>query len=199
MMLVLLAIVSLLVVVAPAWADTIYSYVSDTFRQVSGVYTTQDRITGSFTVADGFVPQFRYFGEPWAWVWTPGLLGWSWSDGHQTFTEANSAASFNTCSSVAGTIPSCWYLRVGSPVGSSGGAIISWADGSNDGSFRNDAGGLGPGDSGFVGIDGMNCCSWRGQRGTWSVQTVPEPSTVLLVGLALAWVVVLARRFTVVG
>jgi hypothetical protein len=31
-------------------ADTIYSYVGDTFRTVSGVYTLADRITGSFTL-----------------------------------------------------------------------------------------------------------------------------------------------------
>src|SRR5439155_12418661 len=48
--------------VPAAHADTMYSYVGDYFGtingqpRVSGVYTTADRITGSFTVAEGFIP-----------------------------------------------------------------------------------------------------------------------------------------------
>jgi hypothetical protein len=58
---------ALLVVLALAHgveAVTTYSYVGDHFAAavsccgptVFGVYTTGDRITGSFTVADGFIP-----------------------------------------------------------------------------------------------------------------------------------------------
>src|SRR5947208_6727693 len=43
-------------------ADTTYTYTGDHFGtypwgpRVAGVYSTEDRITGSFTVRDGFVP-----------------------------------------------------------------------------------------------------------------------------------------------
>jgi len=52
-----LALLALILLAAPAHADTIYSYVSDAFRFVQGVYAPWDRITGNFVLAEAFVPQ----------------------------------------------------------------------------------------------------------------------------------------------
>src|SRR2546428_13951694 len=52
-----LALLALILLAAPAHADTIYSYVSDALRFVQGVYAPWDRITGNFVLAEAFVPQ----------------------------------------------------------------------------------------------------------------------------------------------
>ena len=52
-----LALLALILLAAPAHADTIYSYVSDAFRFVQGVYAPGDRMTGNFVLAEAFVAQ----------------------------------------------------------------------------------------------------------------------------------------------
>lgn len=78
---------------APAHADTIYSYVSDPFRFVSGVYEPGTLVTGTFVLPGSFVAPVQEFAGP---NWTniiPSALRYSFTDGHQTLTEANSTAT----------------------------------------------------------------------------------------------------------
>jgi hypothetical protein len=147
-------------------ADTIYSYVGDTFRTVSGVYTLADRITGSFTVADGFVPVPR----PYAYDFTPGVVSYSFTDGHQTLTEANSHGAFllNPCAC------SFWNVGLlGAPTSSiSTYNLFDRTDLAILGTdFGRNAQTIGPPDGSHV--------------GTWTVTTVPEPSTLVLLAAGL--------------
>src|SRR5882762_8849488 len=106
-------------------ANMMYSYVGDTFKTVpgitgliSGVYTTQDRITGWLIVADGFTPAFG----AWYQDLTPGVVHYSFTDGHQTLTEANSTAWFrlavlNPADVAFCPLLRCWNVGVTTPGG----------------------------------------------------------------------------------
>jgi len=72
-----------------ASADTMYHYTGDTFRTVSGMYTLTDHLSGEFVVRDGFTPRPTTGGAD----WMAGLVSYSFTDGHQALTEANSAAT----------------------------------------------------------------------------------------------------------
>src|SRR2546429_3763796 len=80
-------VLSFLVALAPsaAPANTIYTYEGGTFFTVRGVYTTQDRITGSFELADSFV---GIVGTGLQNV-TAGVVRYSFTDDHQTLTDAH--------------------------------------------------------------------------------------------------------------
>jgi hypothetical protein len=163
---VLFALFAALILAPVAEADTMYSYIGDTFRTVSGVYTLADRITGSFTVADGFVPVPR----PYAYDFTPGVVSYSFTDGHQTLTEANSNGAFllNPC------VCSFWNVAVaGAPTSSiSTYNLFDRTDLAILGTdFGRNAQTIGPPDGSHV--------------GTWTVTTVPEPSTLVLLAAGL--------------
>ena len=105
-------------------ADTIYTYTGDAFVAAwvlgplsVGVYTPADRITGSFTVGDGFIPgrlaigaAFTYgpFGPDRAVV--DGVLDYAFTDGHQTLTKRNSTA---TIVLEIPADPAAWAARAG--------------------------------------------------------------------------------------
>ena len=84
------AVLLLGVFVASAKADTVYSYVGDTFRFVQGVYTQVDRITGSFVLSGSFVP-VAVTGPQ---LVTSSVVSYNFTDGHQTLTQSNSTGTF---------------------------------------------------------------------------------------------------------
>jgi len=169
---ILLSFVLALALASMSEADTIYSYVGDTFRTdgidffapPSGVYTLADRITGSFTVADGFVPVPVQYGA----IWNAGVLTYRFTDGHQVLTESNSALA-GSLSLYTGTPNTFawWSVTIVAPSGSI--ATNSLYD-------RHDGARLGASSAG-------NTCAQYcdgSHPGTWSV-SVPEPMSLLLV------------------
>jgi len=99
-------------------ANMMYSYVGDTFRsnvaeELTGVYTLADRITGWLIVTDGFVPRLTAYTQD----VTPGLVSYSFTDGHQTLTQANSTGAFALAVHpyVAIDLNCCWSVFINTP------------------------------------------------------------------------------------
>ena len=181
------ALLVTLVVTTVASADTIYTYTGDFFApsingftRTAGVYSTADRITGSFMVRDGFVPIRTTGGD----ALTDGVVTWSFTDGHQTLTPDNSAGRFYLSLEF-----NVWNILVGQPNldALTGGGISTsffgeridsaWLDANNWG--RNSGGQPGPQDGSHI--------------GTWTV-SVPEPMSLVLVAAGIAGLFA-ARRF----
>jgi hypothetical protein len=158
-----------------AEAVTTYSYVGGHFGDASrgvpplaGVYTIADGISGSFTVADGFLPGDAgnggrtaiFLGQGY-----DGVLAYSFTDGHQTLTRANSTAT------IALGIPfyGQWEIRI---EGVTGGGIHTAALLDD----RGDYGFLDANNYGWNDSDTQN----SGGRGAWTA-TVPEPMSLGLV------------------
>src|SRR5439155_2765715 len=185
-----------------AVADTMYSYTGDTFHSVSGVYLTSDRITGSFTVRDGFIPGATTIGAALLGFgvfrdasgnWGPtqfvdGVVGYSFTDGHQVLTRENSTATIYLGVPIingeyqldaawpTGFQPREWSVAV---TGSSGSTIqVSRLFGDWNDRAVLDLENVGSNHSGGFPTDGS-------RLGTWRVETVPEPPTWLLTGLGL--------------
>src|SRR5438552_2546315 len=104
------ALLVTLIVTTIASADTIYTYTGDYFASghLLGVYTTADRITGSFTVADGFLPDLGQGGR----VFTGSILSYSFSDGHQTLTPANSTGVEFRLTLPAPDVDPLWFISI---------------------------------------------------------------------------------------
>jgi len=164
-----LSFLALVLLAGPAHADTVYTYTGDYFGtyiyngfpRVSGVYTTADRITGSFTVADDFVP----VPLPGGARFTDAVLHYSFTDGHQTLTEANSTGQFYL------TIGYAWSVAIGA---AAGGGIQTYLFGDRYDYAYLDANNWGMNGQSIGPADGSHL-------GTWTVTTVPEPMTLLLV------------------
>ena len=186
-----LSFLALVLLAGPAHADTVYTYTGDYFigeyfsssgalvpSQVHGVYTTADRVTGSFTVADGFVPGLSQGGHVFAgFGFSPadggihfmdGVLSYSFSDGHQTLTKANSTGEFKLTLADVGVLP-MWNISIATPTSwITSHCCYEW------------------GDLGRLDADnfGGNACFYYGcagsHVGTWTV-AVPEPMSLLLV------------------
>jgi hypothetical protein len=178
-----------------------YAYTGDTFHTVSGVYLTSDRITGSFTVRDGFIPGASTIGAAFTGVgvffdangqtsrFVDGVVAYSFSDGHQVLTKENSTATIYLGVPIVngeyqldanwpeGFQPREWDVVI------SGSSLESriWVrrpQGDWNDRASLDAENVGSNHSGGFPIDGS-------RPGTWRVETVPEPSTWLLTGLGL--------------
>ena len=176
-----------------AEAVTMYSYSGDTFRNVSGIYTTADHIQGWLTLEDVVPPPVQV--TSFLRNVTAAVVDYSFTDGHQTLTPGNAAAlvwlpvvtnggplvrDLNGDLSAA----SGWELAFTTATGMIGTKVL-YDDRVDLGSMgqdfgRNGRAGIGPSDG--------------SQRGVWTVQTVPEPSTLILVTAGLL-VVGGARRF----
>lgn len=179
-------------VAAPAAATTYttYIYTGDHFGsyealdgsgtslpRVTGVYTVDDRITGSLTVADNFAQPVMGMS-----LVTAGVLHYAFTDGHQTLTEANSTGSFYVPRFDLGLDPANlqWNIAITTPTG----GISSYRVGD-----RYDLAVL---DANNQGINGVSNTRPDGSHaGTWIV-SVPEPMSLLLV-LAGIGGVMLAR------
>ena len=203
--------------VPAAHADTMYSYVGDYFGtingqpRVSGVYTTADRITGSFTVAEGFIPGAVVGGASFtgggfysdgtqAPAGLSGVVSYSFTDGHQTLNQNNSSIDgrlvlslpsdgnrgFNLGLWPSDFQPRYWEIHISTPTGSSIGTVI-YLDGDRD-----DAGFL---DQNNWGRNGVSTLPGDGShRGTWTVAKVPEPATILLTAMGLLALGTVGRR-----
>ena len=182
----------------PVYADTTYTYTGNPFTSLSGSFSCPPvcNIAGSFTVSQPLGPNLTNF------VFTP--TSYSFSNGYQTFTIANSFAvnniNFNGLSITtdsAGVIVG-WYFSLlayppgGSPTGtvSPGAQIFTCGGlGTLGCGMQNDAAGL------FSSTSLLAVATNTNQPGSWSSATttpVPEPGTLFLFGTGLAGLV--ARR-----
>ncbi|HYS17928.1 MAG TPA: archaeosortase/exosortase family protein [Candidatus Binatia bacterium] len=161
----------ILLTVGPAHADVMYSYVGDTFKSVSGAYTTAMRIEGYFVV-----PNLLTFesgsGQ------RSDILTYSFSDGRQTLTQANSASLFILgwdSDHVPGQFTE-WGIRLTSAVGtiSTDGSHYTWSspEGGDHAAFGSDTADLG---FGYVLPPSV-----KGASGVWSFETVSVPELATL-------------------
>jgi hypothetical protein len=197
----------LVLLAAPAQAITTYIYTGNDFGtgpfgpNVSGVYSTTDRVTGSFTVADGFAPGFSTAGAVFTGIGVPrdangaygpetfmdGVIDYSFSDGHQTLTKANSTALIALAVPIVGFAhdltspwpsdfqPGTWIVGIQTLTDS---VIVTAAC-------------QGCGDRGQLNAENFGLNERR--PGTWTAR-VPEPMSLLLVGAGIGSVAVAAAR-----
>jgi len=152
-----------------------------------------DRITGTLELSDSFAgppcPSCTGIGDV-----TPGVTRYSFTDGHQTLTEANSTGSFELKWRGGPVLPVPgerfeWNVIIGSTNGGIRSVLLN-----NDrfdeavlgtGSVANP--GAGPLEQ--AGNYGYNCmldtCFPGTGFPTWTAQTVPEPATLTLLTTAL--------------
>jgi len=205
------------VFVTSAEADTVYSYVGDTFRFVQGVYTQADRITGSFVLSGSFVP-VAVTGPQ---LVTNSVVSYNFTDGHQTLTQSNSTGTFRVGFNPDGTpvvpgtgIPtgtqgpnSWWVVYIQTPTSGIqtlfGGdyQMIAWIGAANAPPICSTSPqqcGLDPTISAAM-INGLGPNNLvGGLPGTWTLQSVPEGGTTALLFFAgLACVTILLRSIGV--
>ena len=162
---------SILVLLMPARADTVYSYTGNPFTtgvtQNSGLtplpfgpFTANDSVSGSFTVPTPFGPF-----EP-LHVITP--TSFSFTDGVDTITNLNSTLSSFQIRTASGHIMD-WDIFADSN--------NAFVDTSNIMGTGGDEGQETDNQGHFVGAENLD------DPGTWTVSTtVPEPSSLLLFG-----------------
>jgi hypothetical protein len=180
----------------PAPTTWLYTYTGSPFAVVTGVYQPGDRITGSFAIRSDFdVSNMGADIDIRA-----GVLSYSFTDGHQTFTEDNSTAlAFLTKRAVLdGIAPEHnqvqWDIVLSTPTG-----FLRTVDGTDRADIAFVGPGLDPANRGlnsdgtldFV-IDGVRFNTFA-PPGTWTAQAVPEPTTLMLLSAGLAALAV--RRY----
>ena len=131
-------------------------------------------------MADGFVPTHLVGGD----AFTDGVLRYAFTDGHQTLTQANSIGTFNLFFAVFSSDFTAWNIAIGAPTG---GAIYTWVFRDRQDYARLDANNWGANGSDISLADGSH-------RGTWTVTTVPEPMSLLLVAAGIGGVVLARGR-----
>jgi hypothetical protein len=177
---------------ANAGTITTYTYTGNYFQDATALpYTTADRVTGSFTIAtldpdlQGIYPSYYYQ------VLFP--LSYSFSDGVQTLTSANSTLDLDVTTDSSGSI-TAWAIELCATAINSGGY------------------GEGPPcvnhpelytlydpyqyyDGGYYGDGGQNDIGYNnGARGTWTSEIVPEPSSLPLMAAALLILAFVVRK-----
>jgi len=178
---------------ASAKADTLYTYVADTFTNVTGIYAVGDRVTGSFVLSSSYV-----FPNQGAGIYQIAnfVTSYSFTDGHQTLTQTNSTADIQVGFHTDGTsiVPtgsdasSNWYVAITT---SSGEVLTEDLFGAGWQTVAS----LGNSEGHILSIDQTK---WPGGPGTWSVQ-VPEGGTTalfLLAGLTLLTPFIGLKRVT---
>jgi hypothetical protein len=196
---------------AAAQANLIYTYTGSTAIFTQGVYQAGvDRITGSFILSDDFILGLdpdRGVGPSDV---TSGVVSYSFTDGHQTLTSTNSTASFMVGFLADGTavtpgeqgsLPYWWSFSIATPTTQMSANFINreWSMSAS----------LDPNQEIQICPDGRLCFSdpthsgmlinsnFRadeigGTAGTWTVQRVPEPATLILSALGIG--IVMRRR-----
>jgi hypothetical protein len=163
---------------ASAKADTLYSYIGDTFTFVQGaVYAKGDQVTGNFVLSASFIPDPN---GGYLQTITSGVTSYSFTDGHQTFTQANSTGIFQVGLNpnyLPDAINNWWYVDLHSLTGE-----ITTA-GENHGEYLTFAA-LG---SSYASIQSFDGFTYPGGPGTWTLQTPEGGSTALflLAGLTI--------------
>ncbi|WP_291987511.1 PEP-CTERM sorting domain-containing protein [Luteitalea sp.] len=197
-----LALVVTLLTAAPAHASAIYAYTGNPFTSVglagptapADPYTTADRVTGFIELASPLPAGLSPL--------TPlAPVAFSFFDGVNTITEANATfASFEVETNNVGAIVN-WLVRVSANAAVVGGgtrqSILTYnsvalvQDGALDGRCGPDS--LVGGCALYGDPSYSQTASNAGAPGVWALRTsVPEPSSMLLIGVALAGVA--ARR-----
>ena len=171
-----------IVFVGSSRADTLYSYVGDTFTFVQGVYAQGNQITGSFVLSSSFVPG----GGAGIENVTNFVTSFCFTDGHQTLTQANSTAvievgfNFNGTPLLPGSsgVNGWWYVDITTPSGVILTELVN-------GDYQTHAS-IG---SSLAEILSLNGNLYPGSEGSWTMQGVPVPeggtvALYLLLGLA---------------
>jgi hypothetical protein len=195
--------------VATAEADTVYNYVGDAFGLIQGVYTPLDRIIGSFVLSDTFVPTPGL-----EHTITQGVVSYSFTDGHQTLTQANSTGSFSAGAYSNGTLaitPTAngyglfsdgwWDVNIRTPTSGiqlsfqGDWSIDAWMGGSAPSSFHvcSGTGSTFCFDDPTISTAHIDSFYVGNLPGKWSVQVPEEGSTALFLFASLAGLTILTR------
>jgi hypothetical protein len=176
----------------PGRADVVYTYTGNAFGSmpvsntawpdpITGEYSDTDFITGSLIYTEPIA--FETTGtHSWLAV-TPQPIAYSFTDGVQTLTQANSTLNFMLGGP---SLFGVWLLEISASAPSVTNQIVTYRDLYGDArdlaSYYDSHASLGP-----------NPNPNRGNPGTWTAR-VPEPDTMLLLGLGGSLLAVVRRR-----
>jgi hypothetical protein len=168
-----LPLLAIVLVPLPAAADTVYTYTGNSFTQAFGAYTTDDFVSGEFTVTAPLAPDMD------SELVTP--ESFSFTDGVRTLNPQNVQEELFEISTDSARDISVWnILLVGNATN-----IITTEDTSNG---ITDAG-IGPDGGGDFGNNFSHPGTWSGPG-----MAVPEPSSMMLLGTGLAGFAGVLRR-----